>query len=200
MVNKMNTRNIIEKALSVPQCIISVMGDHAGEGVTEIFIRKIEDITKINRTFWLVKSPKAKPELVQKMCSRNSAYVIFIEPATKGGARPAISDKKATAFSENGLIWNQLPKGLGPVTGKLDSRAYALVFDKMEIINKIQKFDLWNYADFARPEKPVKMILGCSTICATKKDMKEHPERLKSRFRSIVAVARLADPYCVWIK
>ena len=64
----MNTKKIIEEALSSTQCIISVMGDHAGEGVVDIFNRKIEDITKINRTFWLIKSPKAKPQLVQKMC------------------------------------------------------------------------------------------------------------------------------------
>ena len=196
----MNTRKITKEALSSPQCIISVMGDHAGEGVSEIFNRKIEDITKVNRTFWLIKSPKAKPQLVQKMCHLNSAYVIFVEPATKGGARPATTDKKATAFSEDGLRWHQLPEGLGPVTGKLDSQAYALVFDELQTIDESQKIDLWDYADFSSPEKPVRMILGCSTVCATKKNMSDHPESLKSRFRHIVAVARLVAPYCVWIR
>ncbi len=196
----MNTKTIIGKALSSAHCIISVMGDHAGEDVSAIFNRKIEDITKINRTFWLIKSPKAKPQLVQKMCHLNSAYVIFVEPATKGGARPAITDNKATAFSENGLIWHQLPEGLGPVTGKLNSQAYALVFDELQTKDELQKIDLWDYAEFSAPEKPVRMILGCSTICATKKDMRDHPERLKSRFRNIIAVAHLDEPYCVWIK
>jgi hypothetical protein len=200
MNNTVMTKKIIEDALEATQCIISVMGDHAGEGVDKIFKRKIEDITKINRTFWLVKSPKTKPELVQKMCHFDSTYVVFVEPATKGGARPAIADKKATTFSENGFIWNPLPNQLGPVTGKLDSRAYALVFNKLETIDAKQEIDLWHYADFANQEKPVRMILGCSTVCAIKKDMKGHPERLKSRFRRVVAVGLLVAPYCVWVR
>jgi len=196
----MKVKNFTEKALSGTRCIISVMGAHAREGVSKIFTRKIKDINKISRTFWLVKSSKAKPALVQKMCRRNTAYVVFVEPARKGGARPAINDSKAKVFSEDGSKWNQLPKGLGPVTGKLDSRAYALIFDKMEIIDKIQNIDLWDYADFSQPEKPVRTILGCSTICATKKNMKEHPDKLKSHSRRIVAVARLVEPYCVWVQ
>jgi hypothetical protein len=196
----MNAREKIVEALSAPQCIISVMGAHAGEDADEIFNRKIDDITKVNRTFWLIKSPKAKPEVVQKMCQLGFAYVLFVEPATKGGARPAITNQKASTFSEDGLIWNQLPTGLSPVTGKLDSQAYALVFDKLSQIDESQIIDLWSYADFSYPEKPVRMILGCSTVCATKRDMRGDPDRLKSRFRNIVAVARLVAPYCVWIR
>jgi hypothetical protein len=196
----MLTKKLMEDALEARQCIISVMGDHAGEGVDKIFKRKIEDITKINRTFWLVKSPKANPELVQKMCRFDSTYIVFVEPATKGGVRPAMADKKATTFSENGCIWNPLPKQLGPVTGKLDSRAYALVFNKLETIDLKQETDLWHYADFADQKKPMRMMLGCSTVCAVKKDMKGHPERLKSRFRRIVAAGLLVAPYCVWVR
>jgi hypothetical protein len=152
MNNTMMTKKILEDALESSQCIISVIGDHAGEGVDKIFKRKIEDITKINRTFWLVKSPKAKPVLVQRMCHSDSTYVVFVEPATKGGARSAIADKIATTFSENGFIWNSLPNQLGPVTGKLDSRAYALVFNKLETIDSKQEIDLWHYEDFANQE------------------------------------------------
>lgn len=196
----MKTNKIIQEALSATHCIVSVMGAHAGEEADEIFNRKLEDIKKIDRTFWLIKSPKAKPEIVQQMCSLGSAFVVFVEPATKNGARPATSEQQSTIFSENGITWNSLPEGLGPVTGKLDSKAYALVFDQMETIHDSNEIDLWNYADFILPEKPVRLILGCSTVCATKKAMKEHPERLKSRFRRIVAVARLASPFCVWVR
>jgi hypothetical protein len=104
----MKAKALIEEALSSPRCIISVIGDHAGEGVTTIFHRKLQDITKIHRTFWLVKSHKAKPPSVQKVCSLNPAYVIFIESAAKGGARPAITDNKATAFSKDEPIINAL--------------------------------------------------------------------------------------------
>lgn len=167
----MNTNKIIQDALSARHCIVSVMGAHAGEQADEIFNRKIKDIRKINRTFWLMKSPKAKPEIVQKMCSPSTAFAVFIKPATKNGARPATREQQATIFSENGLTWNPLPKGLGPVTGKLDCKVYALIFDQMETIHESTEIDLWNYADFIFPEKPLRLIIGCSTICATKKVM-----------------------------
>lgn len=196
----MKTNEIVEEALSASHCIVSVMGAHAGEEAIQIFTRKIKDIERINRTFWLIKSPKAKPAIVQEMCSLNSAFAVFVEPATRNGARPATSEQQAISFSENGLTWNPLPKGLGPVTGKLNSKAYALVFDRMETMHDSDEIDLWNYADFILPENPIRLILGCSTVCATKKAMEEHPERLKSRFRRIVAVARLASPFCVWVR
>jgi hypothetical protein len=60
--------------------------------------------------------------------------------------------------------------------------------------------DLWGYADGADPDKPLKFILGLSTACAVRKDMSTHPERMKSRYRRIVAVARLAEPFCVWVR
>lgn len=78
--------------------------------------------------------------------------------------------------------------------------ADALVFDELQVLDESRKVDLWNYADFDNPERPVKTILGCSTIGATKKKMANHPEKLKSRYRRIIAVARLIEPYCVWIK
>jgi hypothetical protein len=196
----MTTKTLIQEALSAPRCVISVIGDHAGEGVTTIFHRKLQDIRNIHRTFWLVKSQKAKPPSVQKICNLNPAHVIFIEAAVKSGARPTIANTKASTFSEDGLTWCPLPANLGPVTGKLDSQAYALVFDRLEMSDGVEKIDLWSYADFSYTEKPVRMILGCSTVCVTRQDMSQHPDRLKSRFRGIVAVARLAAPYCVWVR
>lgn len=160
----------------------------------------MDDIVKINRTFWLIKSPKAKPDLVQKLCRHNTTYMFFVAPAAKGGARATVATERGKEFSEDGIHWNKLPDGLGPVTGKLDSRAYALVFDALETINESKEVDIWHYADFDEPDQPVRMILGCSTLCAIKKDMKDHPEKLKSRFRRIIAVAHLAMPYCVWIR
>ena len=191
---------MIEPALSATRCIVSVIGPHAGEGVNEIFNRKIEDTRAIGRTFWLIKSPKAKPGIVQPMCGIDPVYVLFVEPSTKGGDRPAIFAHKATIFSDDGIQWDPLPDGLGPVTGKLDTNAHALVFDALEIITESIELDIWHYAAFDKPEQPVKMILGCSTVCAVKKDMKDHPGKMKSRFRRIVAVGRLVAPYCVWIR
>jgi hypothetical protein len=60
--------------------------------------------------------------------------------------------------------------------------------------------DLWRYADYEDSKKPIKLILGCSTVCAEIKDMSIHPEKLKSRYRRIVAVARLSKPYGVLLR
>jgi 1,2-phenylacetyl-CoA epoxidase PaaB subunit len=41
--------------------LFSVMGPHAGENSDAIFARKITDIRNAGRTFWVVRSHKAKP-------------------------------------------------------------------------------------------------------------------------------------------
>ena len=79
---------LLEEAINCKQCVISVMGGHAGEGVDVIFARKISDIEHTGRTFWLMRSPKAKPPQVQSVCAVIPSYAIFVEPATAGGARP----------------------------------------------------------------------------------------------------------------
>lgn len=175
------------------------MGDHAGEGVDAIFDRKTADIDRTGKTFWLMKSPKARPAQVQEICGAIPAYMIFVEPATKGGARPTTTADEAMEYSADGKSWHRLPEGITPVTGKLDTRAAALVFDIMTT-DVSGKLDLWAYADFSDAQKPLKFILGCSTICAVRKDTTLHSARMKSRYRKIVAVARLAEPYCVWLR
>ena len=195
----MTKANLLKRALSASNCVISVMGDHAGEPPEAIFKRKIADIREVKQTFWLIKSPMAKPSLVQKLCADGKVYVLFISPATSGGARPAHASDRAVEYSRDGDIWRGFPTKLGPITGNLTSRAYALVLDALEIVED-GTADLWSYADFVDVEKPIRMILGCSTICAIKKDMARHPERLKSRIRRIVAVGRIAKPYCVFVR
>jgi hypothetical protein len=197
-MNKDNM-TLLESALACPQCVLSVMGDHAGEGVDAIFKRKIADIERMDITFWLMRSPKARPAQVQGICNTIPSYTIFVEPATKGGARPTTEENTAREYSDDGVLWYRLPIGLSPVTGKLDTGATALVFDMMTT-DVSGTLDLWEYGDASDTHKPLRFILGCSTVCAIRKDTKSHPERMKSRFREIVAVARLAKPYCVWIR
>ena len=189
----------LEAALACPQCVVSVMGDHAGEGADAIFNRKKADIDRTGKTFWLMRSPKARPAHVQGICTTALAYTIFVEPATKGGARPTIEEDAAEEYSDDGVLWHRLPKGLSPVTGKLDIGATALVFDMMTT-DVSGTLDLWGYGELSDINKPLRFILGCSTVCAVRMDTKSHPERMKSHYRGIVAVARLAHPYCVWVR
>jgi hypothetical protein len=46
---KRGDMTLLEEALTCPWCIISVMGDHAGEGVDAIFHRKATDIEQAER-------------------------------------------------------------------------------------------------------------------------------------------------------
>jgi hypothetical protein len=190
---------LLEEALKSDLCIISVMGAHAGEGVDVIFNRKIADIELTGKTFWLMRSPKALPIQVQDICKSFPAYTIFVEPSSKGGARPTTNNAAAKEHSVDKKKWSQLSKGVGPVTGKIDSSATALVFDIMTT-NVSGTIDLWKYSDFSAEEKPLKFILGCSTVCVIQKDMSTHPDRMKSRYRGIIAVAKLTEPYCVWLR
>jgi len=190
---------LFEAALKSPKCVVSVMGDHAGEGANVIFDRKTADIARTGVTFWLIRSPKAKPQQVQELCKPFPAYAIFIEPATKGGARPTTKEDAAREYSGDRKLWLPLPKEITHVTGKLDTAATALVFDMMTT-DVSEMLDLWNYGEASEVDKPLRFILGCSTVCAVKKDMKSNPEKMKSRYRKIIAVARFADPYCVWIR
>lgn len=191
--------SLLDEALGAPGCIISVMGAHAGEDAAVIFKRKIEDCRAIGRTFWVAKSAKARPQQVQAVCGPGRGYVIFVEPATSGGARPTTGSAFAKDYSPDGIVWSPLPEGLGPVTGQMDAHATALVFDGLTT-DVDRTIDLWAYADGANPDLPVRFILGLSTVCAVRKDTSQHPGRMKSRYRRVVAVAQLAEPYCVWLR
>jgi uncharacterized protein len=109
--------SLLDEALRAPNCVIGVMGAHAGEDAAAIFSRKISDCRAIGRTFWVAKSAKARPAQVQAICDSSHGYVIFVEPATPGGTRPTKESDSATAYSPDRATWLPLPSGIGPVTG-----------------------------------------------------------------------------------
>ena len=192
--------SLLDDALLERKCVISVMGAHAGEDAAAIFSRKIGDCRMGGRTFWVARSAKARPAQVQAICSASNGYVIFVEPAAPGGARATKESDSATEYSYDRAMWLPLPSGIGPVTGQMDDSAAALVFDQLTTDADNRTLDLWGYADDVDSHKPLRFILGVSTVCAVQKDMSGHPKRMKSRYRRIVAVARLAEPYCVWVR
>jgi hypothetical protein len=191
--------SFLDDAPSASECVVSVMGAHAGDETDAIFGRKIEDCRIVGRTFRVARSAKARPAQVQAMCRSGSGYAIFVEPATPGAARPTTRSDSAAEYSPDGVAWSSLPTALGPVTGQIDSHAAALVFDRLAT-DLDGTIDLWEYADSANPDMPLRFTLGLSTVCAVRRDMSAHPSRMKSRRRRVVAVARLAEPYCVWLR
>ena len=190
---------LVDQALAASGCVISVMGDHAGEGVDAIFKRKMADVDAVGRTFWVARSAKARPGQVQQLCAAQRGYVIFVEPATAGGARPTTASDSASEYSGDRAKWLPLPQGMGPVTGKMDDATTAFVFDQLTT-DTSRVLDLWRYADGSDTGSPVRFKLGCSTVCAVRGDMSAHPRRMKSRYRAIVAVARLVEPYSAWLR
>ena len=105
----------------------------------------------------------------------------------------------ARDYSDDRKLWYPRPNGISPVTGKLDANATALVFDMITTAVS-GALDLWDYGDSSDVGRPLKFMLGCSSICAVRKDMASRAEGMKSRYRRIVAVARFAKPYCVWLR
>ena len=186
-------------ALEQPRCIVSVMGSHAGEDTHAIFARKKADVVRVGVTFWLMRSPKARPPQVAELCQASPAYALFVAPATHGGARPTTCEDAATEYSCDRHLWQRLPAGISPVTGKLDASAAALVFD-MLATDVSATVDLWAYGEASAVATALRFRLGCSTVCAIRADMTQHPNRMKARYRALVAVARLTYPYCVWLR
>jgi hypothetical protein len=191
--------SILAEALCAACCVISVMGDHAGEDAGAIFHRKVADCGRVGRTFWVAKSAKARPEHVQALCGALPGCVLFVEPATRGGARPTVESQAASEFSRDRIRWTALPAGLGPVTGQMDRLASALVLDRLTT-DVEGSIDLWEYADFLDPTRPLRFKLGLSTVCAMRADTSAHADRMKSRYRGLIAVGRLAEPYCAWVR
>jgi len=183
--------------------IISVMGSHANETEKEIFTRKRKEIERTGKSFWLHKSYKAKPSIVQNLCKkallkRDNPICIFIEASSKKGARPTKKTDKAKKFSIDKTHWKEIPKGI-LVTGSLKS-SFAMTFDKLDIIKKECYLNLWDYSSFLSPGRAIKMILGSSTVCCIRKSSQNDPAKMKSNSRRVVAIGRLVQPFSVWLR
>lgn len=182
--------------------IISVIGPHAGESEKEIFVRKIKEIENTGKSFWLHKSYNAKPDTVQNFCKvalrkKNTPLCIFIQASSKGGAQETKNDNSANEFSIDKIHWEKIPQGI-LVTGSVKN-AFAMVFDKLEVIEKNQ-IDLRDYSLYGFPGKAVKIVQGSSTICCIKESSKNAPDRLISNIRKIAAIGRLVYPFEVWLR
>ena len=184
--------------------LVSVMGSHAGEGCDAIFMRKIGDIRNAGRTFWVIRSHKARPDMVQVIgaSARDQSrepLCVFLAPSSPGGAVPTKTASAATEYSVDRFKWQSLPHGISPVTGQITRSTCALVFDQLCLCDS-SVLDLWQYADFFNLGQSVKIRQGASTVGVVRGDTSAHPDRLKSRFRQMMAVGRLTEPFAVWLR
>lgn len=215
--------SLISSCLGQSHAVISVMGDHAGEKSKEIFQRKMDDISRLGWTLWLIKSHKAKPDRVQAMRRQTDPlYVAFITSASRHGAQLAVTDNRAKQYSEDNETWIKLPSNLGPVTGRLGSgrsSAYALMLDKLQLYARyvkngkfediencedLEQIDLWDYSEFDEHNPGSRQSLdtriGCSTVCTVRGDTDTKKHGMNSRYRKVIACARLRAPYAVWVR
>lgn len=182
--------SLLDEALGADRVVLSVMGPHAGEGSEAIFTRKAADVARVGQTFWLCRSPQARPDRLV-----DERFVIFLAPTSPGGARPTTTSTSAREFSCDGSSWSAFPQDVGPVTGKMTRGAYAFVL--IEMAQCSSTLDLWSYAT---GDEPVRFRLGASTLPARRADMSVRDGRAATRFRTVVAVARLGSTRAVWLR
>ena len=185
--------------------VISVIGPHAGEPLKEIFLRKITDIERTGKTFWIINSTKANLKLITQMKKmalkeNKDVFCIFIEPSQKGGSANTKLSEPAKEYSEDKQIWQSFDEKTSPVTGKMTTNSYAMVFKKISLIESELKLNLWNYADFDNQNEPINLNQFRSSFCGIQKNMFDNSNKMKSNLRKIVAVAKLHQIGAVWLR
>ena len=185
--------------------IITIIGPHACETEDRILSRKVCDIKKEGKTFWVIKaiSKKTKKTLkeVQEFCenSESEVKIYFISPAS-----PANPTKGKTVNKEyfDGDNWEKIPEGISPVTGD----GYAFILSKLDLKTD-ENINIYDYAEYPKePDMPVIFSNFGSTICAIKKDTSDHPKRMHKNssgtknIRTVWAVGTLEKPYYVKVR
>jgi len=194
-----------EEIQKLKYVVISVIGSHAGEPLEEIFLRKITDITRTGKTFWIINSTKASLKLINQMKKtalkeNKDIFCIFIEPSQKGGSADTKLSEPAKEYSEDKQIWQSFDEKTSPVTGKMTTNSYAMVFEKISLIESELKLNLWDYADFDNQNEPIKLNQFRSSFCGIQKNMFDNPNKMKSNLRKIVAVAKLYSVGAIWLR
>jgi len=183
--------------------LISVVGPHAGETEKEIFERKIKEVEKTGRSYWLHKSYKAKPEIVSllgQLACKNGAtpLCLFIEASSSNGAQETKIAEAAKEFSVDKVKWETMSENI-KVTGSING-SYALILDRLQFIKENRTIDLWDYSSFEHPDQAVKIVQGGSTVCVVKNSSHHDKNKMKSHVRRILAVGSLVSPFEVWLR
>lgn len=179
--------------------IITVIGSHAGEEVGSIFSRKQRELKENGKTYWLLKSFRAKTAQIQQVCQKareegEEVGCLFVEASSRGGARPTVHGLRARQISSDGSAWDELSGGVR-ITGKLDAQSTALVLDELSLADPQETVNLWQYSEYGTGQ-PVRLQLGASTVCC----VQAASVGMKSRFRRVVATGTLALPYAVFVR
>jgi len=193
------SQHILTDVLNKKFVVISVIGTHAGEDVLHIFSRKKKEIESNLKTYWLLRSPKAKTIQIQKLCEEankegEDVYCLFITASTDGGARATTTSTRIKEISNNNVDWIKLDNDV-KITGVINQQSTALVLSELVKFDKPVDFDLWDYSEFPY-NSPIRFQLGTSTVCG----IKAKSIGMKSRSRKLVAWGKIAPPFAVWVR
>jgi hypothetical protein len=99
-------------------------------------------------------------------------------------------DDEAREMSVDGKDWDDLPAGIGKVTGRLP--AAALVVGRLSAVHG-HYIDLWDYVEYPALQ-PAKFKRGASTVCAVPAQNGQ-AVGMQVHIREVVAIGQLAPPY-----
>jgi len=204
-------RDEIGRALGATRAIIHIMGDHSGDKADDIIDFKIKDVTERGAKFtlWAQHSPRAKPDKVRAFCSEGEAVYLYLIASVSGRytgeqTKPHVA---ATEYCEQDRTtgeWLPIPRNLMDVkdnpTSLRNARSHALVLGQISLLKDRPRIHFGDWAEGTdNGPKVVRTYQGNHVLCAERRDMRAYGQ-MKSCERSIIAVARLLEPYSVWLR
>jgi hypothetical protein len=192
----------LNEALASPFVVLAVMGPFAGEAVEAIIERKEREVRECGFTLWHHQSWVAPPDRVQaagRQSVRRGArlFMVLTKTATGGQGLDTRKTDRALQFAVTPTgAPRPIPRGIYVERGR---RPFALWLTSLVKVSGV--VDLWSYSQFDNQDLPVKSGRGSSTFCAIKKPVSiSTPGLMKSRFREVVAIAQISEPYSVWLR
>lgn len=173
------------------------VGLHAGESLEDILTRKRKEFDAAGMIFWGYGGGTCHPtKCVQpfakiKINDGGDVYIVMERINSHHGPTEII----ATEYSEDGLIWKPIPKGI-TVRGS----RYAVVLDELEAGDL--DLDLSNYKVAVGPSRGAvasKYIAGrVDKACIT--ENAERPQDVIPTVKKIEFYAKLKSPYAVFTR
>jgi len=117
-----------------PYIILMKVGPYCGYALDEIIDIKQKEQKKVGKYFWGYSGVFCKPNVVKNLVSYaegNKVYVLFVE--TKSNFKPSSFDR-FNKFSEDGGVWNDLPKDVLLVGNKNKSH-FAIIANKLKRVD-----------------------------------------------------------------
>ena len=191
-----------------PTLILQVMGPNAGESPQKIFVRKIIDtdpLGEFKMTYWYARTGLTVQQ-VRRMAAKadqgKAALELVIVSQKPNQPRrdtpPSVTHETASQYSEDSLVWKDLPDGLSPVTGYDLSSGVALVLETITILKPTETIDLNEYSKFETSGEPIIYLRTLAYFGAV--PTKAANDGMKSHKRDLIAVARLKQPYAVFVR